>query len=83
MMLQHASTPIAPFNPATWLTSYVELGGAFTANAFGACIHRSGRVGDVDLEALAAHEDQLIRDPSAQCAVKAYLTSLLKAETQP
>lgn len=39
MILDRLSHPASPFNPAAWLALYVELGGGYTVNCVGVCLH--------------------------------------------
>lgn len=71
------------FNPAAWLARYVDLGGGYTVNSGGICLHWSLRITEAERAALVAHERPLRRDRERREAVKAYLASMMAQEAEP
>lgn len=67
--------PLRPFDPATWLARYVELGGGYTVSPNGVILHWSLRITEEERRALVQHERPLRRDLVMREAVKAYLAS--------
>lgn len=75
------SHPARPFNPAAWLALYVELGGGYTVNCAGVCLHWPRHMSGLERTALVAHEMPLKSDRSKQEAVRDYLASICITET--
>ncbi|SEQ47674.1 hypothetical protein [Sphingobium sp. YR768] len=67
------TAPVA-FDPAAWLSAYVELGGGYTVTGASCCFHSPNSLSHVERTALAAHQLPLLADPAKREAVRAYLT---------
>ena len=80
-----ASHPVssAPFSPARWIATYVELGGGYTVSPNGVILHWSLRITEDERQALVQHERPLRRDLVKREAVKTYLASHASMEGEP
>lgn len=76
-----APTPSSrPFDPAAWLALYVELGGGYTVNSIGACLHWPSNISQQERAWLSEHKRQIRADRARQIAVRDYLASLSPRE---
>lgn len=79
----HQLPSASSFNPAAWLTRYVELGGGYTVSPGGVILHWSLRITEDERRALVQHERPLRRDLVMREAVKSYLASHTMIEAEP
>ena len=68
-----------PFDPAVWLSRYIELGGGYAMVGDAIWLHWSLK-GDVDERALRAHELAVKRDSINHAAVKALIMERVSRE---
>ncbi|WP_010339562.1 hypothetical protein [Sphingobium yanoikuyae] len=66
---QQAVAPAHAFDPNHWLARYIDLGGGYSVVGDAIWLHWSLN-GDVDEQALRAHEAAVRRDPANHAAVK-------------
>lgn len=64
-----AVTAVVAFDPAHWLARYIDLGGGYSVVGDAIWLHWSLN-GDVDEQALRAHEAAVRRDPANHASVK-------------